>query len=596
MLPVLFFMSCQKELSGEGGAILPPPVVGPDLTTRITSSITGFVTNENDAVVEGATVKAGTITATTDKYGYFEIKSAQVVKNAAVVTVTKPGYFNGIKTYVATENKGAFFRIKLLPKTNGGTVDAASGGTVTLSNGLAVTLPANGVVNAVTNAAYTGQVNIAAQWLNPVAADLGKTMPGDLRGLDNSGALKLLTTYGMSAVELTGAGGELLQVAPGKKATLNFPLPATVAGAAPATIPLWYFDEAKGLWKEEGSAVKSGSNYTGEVSHFSYWNCDVPLKDFVTFDLTLKDATGKSIAGASVSVKYANGIYTGAHGATDSSGYVKGNIPANTQLIIEVYTDYQCNGPVYTKDITTTNAPLSLGTVTLGANNTATISGNVTDCNSAAVTEGYVIAKIGGDYNYYRAAVNADGSFSLSTIICGGSTAQATIIAVDIATQQQSNPLTKTLTAGNNTVGILNACGITVEQFINYSVNGTSYAIVPSGSGSDSLQQYSNPNSTPPTISIGGYSMSGGSFKSANLTFTANSIAANSVQSLTSFLSSAFPDSSNVTVETPINVTITEYGAVGEFIAGNFTGTLTGPAPANTPYNVTCSFRVRREQ
>jgi hypothetical protein len=41
-------------------------------------------------------------------------------------------------------------------------------------------------------------------------------------------------------------------------------------------------------------------------------------------------------------------------------------------------------------------------------------------------------------------------------------------------------------------------------------------------------------------------------------------------------------------------VNITEYGAVGQFISGNFTGTLTGAAPTNTPYNIVCSFRVRR--
>jgi hypothetical protein len=35
---------------------------------------------------------------------------------------------------------------------------------------------------------------------------------------------------------------------------------------------LWSFDEAKGLWKEEGQAIKTGSNYVGDVSHFSFWN------------------------------------------------------------------------------------------------------------------------------------------------------------------------------------------------------------------------------------------------------------------------------------------------------------------------------------
>jgi len=147
---VLFF-SCQKELSIDNGTGSLPP----DLKTKISSSVSGFVTDENNAAVMGATVQFGSSTTTTDKYGYFEAKNVQVVKEAAVVTVSKPGYFKGIKTYIATVGKAAFFRIKLIPKTIAGTIDAASGGTITLANGLNIKLPAGGIVNAATNTAYT---------------------------------------------------------------------------------------------------------------------------------------------------------------------------------------------------------------------------------------------------------------------------------------------------------------------------------------------------------------------------------------------------------------------------------------------------------
>ncbi len=45
-----------------------------------------------------------------------------------------------------------------------------------------------------------------------------------------------------------------------------------------------------------------------------------------------------------------------------------------------------------------------------------------------------------------------------------------------------------------------------------------------------------------------------------------------------------------------IYVTVTEYGNIGEYIAGNFSGAIVGPAPNNTTYNITCDFRVRRRQ
>ncbi len=42
-------------------------------------------------------------------------------------------------------------------------------------------------MNAATNSAYIGPVNIAAFCINPEAADLNSIMPGDLRGVDNEG-------------------------------------------------------------------------------------------------------------------------------------------------------------------------------------------------------------------------------------------------------------------------------------------------------------------------------------------------------------------------------------------------------------------------
>ncbi|HRI25050.1 MAG TPA: hypothetical protein PLZ45_10250, partial [Ferruginibacter sp.] len=268
----------------------------------------------------GATVLVGSSTVITDKYGYFEAKNVQVIKEAAVVTATKAGYFKGIKTYIAKEGKAAFFRIKLIPKKTVGVITAAAGGTISQPNGLSIKLPAGGIINALTNTAYTGTVNIAAYWINPAANDLNRIMPGDLRGINTEGALQLLQTFGMAAVELTGSSGELLQIADGQKATLTLPIPSSLSAAAPASIPLWYFDESKGLWKQEGSATKTGNTYVGDVSHFSFWNCDVP-SNFVQFNCTLKNSSGDPLPYALVKITVV-GTNNSRWGYTDSSGYV----------------------------------------------------------------------------------------------------------------------------------------------------------------------------------------------------------------------------------------------------------------------------------
>ena len=576
LIAVLFF-SCQKSLIYENGS----SSTAPDLSTKINSSVSGFVTDENDAAVMGATVQFGTANITTDKYGYFEIKNVQVVKEAAVVTITKPGYFKGIKTYIANQGKAAFFRIKLMPKTIIGTISAASGGIVALSNGLSVKLLAGSVVNAASNATYTGPVNVAAYWINPTSADLNRIMPGDLRGINTEGSLKLLQTFGMAAVELTGAAGELLQIVNGQKATLTLPVPSSLSASAPTTIPLWYFDEANGLWKQEGSATKTGNTYVGDVSHFSFWNYDVPA-NYVQFNCTLKNSAGNPLPYTLVKVTVV-GTNNSGWGYTDSSGYVGGAVPNNANLLLEVFPNYGCTTPLYSQTFTTTNVNISLGVITVPtANNLATINGTVTNCVSTPVTNGYIILLEGSIYSRYP--LNNLGAYSFCKIFCSFPQT-VTLIGEDVTNQQQSTNVTYMVNSGTNTVANIQACGVTTQQFINYTINSTTYSFT---SPADTFSYFNN-NQT--WISLTSYKLTP---PSANVNFWIGNagIAVGSSQNLVTFNPSQIADSMRIT--TPILVNITEYGVVGQFAAGNFTGVLTGAAPANTQYNITCNFRLRR--
>ena len=569
----VFLYACQKELNGNSLS-----QQAPDLTKKVFSSVSGFVTDENDGAVNGAVVSMGGTNTTTDKYGFFEINNVPVVEEAAVVTVVQPAYFKGIKTYIATAGKSAFFRIKLIPKFIAGAIDAAAGGNITLSTGLTISFPANAIVNAATNSAYTGNVNVAAKWIDPVSDELNRIMPGDLRGLDSLGNAKLLTTYGMAAVELTGGAGELLQITAGKKATLTIPLPAGIATSAPATIPLWYFDETTGLWKQEGMAVKSGNNYVGQVGHFSYWNCDVPA-NYIRFNCTITNAKGVPVQNVLVKISVVGNPQSAGRGYTDSAGYTGGAIPNNAKLLLEVFSEFNCSTPLYSQNFTTTNADVALGNLKVPNASIADIAGDIVDCNNAPVNNGYVIMnKTGTNYRY---RVGKNGAFSFSTPLCLGNT-PITFSAEDYNTFQGSKPIPVTLVQGTNFIGYLNACGITIQEFINYSVNGTSYFI----SAPDVAQSSANL----PNVNVKGYSNA----NSAAFYFAAPGIAAGSTGSLIYFNTRQIADSTQML--SPVSVNITEYGAVGGFLAGNFSGTFTGTPPANTPYKVTCRFRVKRSQ
>jgi hypothetical protein len=400
--------------------------------------------------------------------------------------------------------------------------------------------------------------------------------------------MKLLTTYGMAAVELTGSAGEKLQVAPGKKAMLTMPLPASIAGSAPANIPLWHFDEAKGLWMEEGNAVKTGNTYVGEVSHFSFWNCDVP-NNYVQLDLTVKTSDNQPVQYAHVKITdLANGQT--AIGNTDSTGYVIGAVPSNANLKLEIFYSYNCGVPIHTQTVTSTNSNLSLGTVTISNTSAlATLTGSVINCSGAPVTNGVIYLNTQG--YYYRYNLSNTGGFNISYLLCDGSSVGAGIIAEDYTAQQQSAEVLHNIVTGNNNLGTLQACGTTSSQFLNTSINGSAETFT---HPADSLSYFYNNQSG---SSVGAMRFSTGTVVSTSFDFAHSGIAVGGNYTVTGFYSSVVgpPNSTALPVnQSTSSVTITEYGAVGEFIAGTYIINATGPAPANTAYAITGSFRMRR--
>lgn len=137
------------------------------------------------------------------------------------------------------------------------------------------------------------------------------------------------------------------------------------------------------------------------------------------------------------------------------------------------------------------------------------------------------------------------------------------------------------------------------DEHINYTVNGTAYHfIMPADSvmADDSLETLSSiplsrvtgqriPNAAADFSSIR-YDQTGitvGSSQKLNFFYTLQTGAY--IQNIAGYL----------TTSNPVMITITEYGAVGQFIAGNFTAVFTGPSPGNISYNVDCDFKVKRK-
>ena len=270
--------------STEKLVVTPGDVVADPTTTelKVLTQIAGGVS------LPGAEVTVGSVSATSDTNGLATLDTAPVGVDQ-VVTVKKDGYVTqSIRASLTSGDEPRQLLVLLMPEKDTLNIDNIAEAQAINSNylGASVTLPANALVNASTNMPAMGAATLKLTPWDISGIDL-QAMPGNGRARDASGNLVDLISAGMMTVDFFDAAGNKLQVAPGKTATIQMDLPqgtvsiggtAMVVGAA---IPLWHFDEAQGLWIEEGTgsvvATATGLAVQATVSHFSSWNWDIPI-------------------------------------------------------------------------------------------------------------------------------------------------------------------------------------------------------------------------------------------------------------------------------------------------------------------------------
>jgi len=320
-------------------------------------ALEGKVMNTNGEPISGVQVTSGTAKATTDADGDFRFTEAQVVDKRAVIKFEKSGYFpltrSGIK------EKEMYLEVVLVAKGNSDITlqeefEAPKGATLKIG-GMKVALPASAIKTA-NGSDYNGTVKTDMIYLDPNNKNFSDMMPGgDLAGIRTGGNEEMLISYGMTNVSLTDDKGNPLQLKGDVPAEVTFPVPAGMEKDAPATMPLWHFDEQKGIWIEDGVATLQGGVYVGTVTHFSWVNCDYP-EDVVTIKGLVVDCRDEPVA----KIK----VFSGQTSiTTNGKGEYSGAVPANTPVTITVEwlgVSYSISLPGYPGGTTQTAPPIKI--------------------------------------------------------------------------------------------------------------------------------------------------------------------------------------------------------------------------------------------
>gem|GEM_PF-7055248 len=382
------------------------------------------------------------------------------------------------------------------------------------------------------------------------------------------------------------------------------------------------------MWVEEGSAIKSGNSYIGDVKHFTFWNCDLP-NAYIPLSFTIIDDSLTRIGNVYVDITTLSANSWGHTGGyTDETGNVTVAVAPNTQYKLQISAN-NCSGFFpFSKIFSVENKAVDLGNVIVTGNK-LTITGRITGCNNSPLPGGHIIMR---NQNVYEVIIpGTDGSFKYSSVKCDNTVGQVSFTAVDPAATLQGAPITRTINSGFNDIGNLQACGISMEQYFNFTLDDKTYVLAPIPSSLMNESAISgnrivtsqgilygthitgilyDPLASNGAIPENGYIMllfishlqQAGSIGNSNYLYFLNFVTylGNPVPADIALRPLVAQSINNVG---SVPVTITEYGAVDEFVSGYFNTTLypteqtngAGEVVVTDPHHVVINFRIRRK-
>ena len=467
LLSILAFVFISCEMNDDFSSNLISDSFTENFGDQVSRDFMGEVVDENNNPIQNVLVSIGNLSANTDANGVFIIKNAPVLEKFAYIKTEKLGFISGSRSLAPTSGMN-LVKIMMISNTPIATINSGVASEVTLPNGTKVNFDGN--FKDINGNTYSGVVNVSMYHLESSNENLSSLMPGMLIAKSNDDNLpKVLETFGMLNVELTGASGQKLQIATNHVAQVSMKIDDNQLSTSPSTIPLWHFDEVLGYWKEDGFATKQGNYYVGNVSHFSWWNCDQFLAS-AFLNLSIKDNSNNPLSYSFIRIQRANNSISLSQ-LTDVNGFTRGFVPANENLnaVIIDACENLIYLPIGNLSANSTNT-INLIYTPSGNANLVTVEGNLKDCNANNVTNGYVMLSYGNNHRRYT-PTDVSGNFSINSMYCLPNI-NYTLTGFDFSSLQTTNQINYIYPLNTNlvNVGNLMTCN-SISEFISYQID-----------------------------------------------------------------------------------------------------------------------------
>ncbi len=523
---------------------------------EINASCFVIVTNAAGWPVKDASINLEGIHGNTDAEGLFFFRNV-TLKERSTMTIEKAGYFTGVRKFNPEVNEIQFENVVLLSNTEQGTFNNAAGGTVSVKStsgdeqARLVFPPGAAVLN--NGQAYNGQVHVIAQAVIADDPEYPSKLPGNLLAIKSDGQRGLLTSYGFMVVELKSGSGELLNVAPGKDILVTMNLPSSLT-QTPPQVSMWYFDESKKYWVEDGQAARINNKYSGNVDHFTFWTFG-DWSPYIILDGVVKTFDGNPVPGIPVCITLKDYVIATC-GRTNDQGHFSTYLPLNADVKLDV--EGNCSTVIQTEHLGPFANDVTMDIVLNQDAELSTLQGTAFNCHEEPLTNGYL--RITGKtwYNYF-VLTQSNGSFSIPMYDCIGE--QGTLRVVDLDTGLASKPVLLTLSPQMD-LGNIHVCD-DIKEYIRFTVTGFSPEYIyyyPKYDRDVTKTSKSTRIGTLDQIGPNGW-----------MILYANDIVAGYYPHTACTCNVNLPNGEAATVSV-LNLTISDYGNVGDFVRGTFDG------------------------
>lgn len=461
LLLVINFISCEYDdnvFNGETISYSDDQFMIDNFGATISANFSGKITNQKDEPLNGVKITIGNKITFTDHNGVFILNNADVYEKHAFIISEKNGYLMGSRTLIPSLESNNDVQIKLLEKNIIGSVNTGDPSEVILPNGAKVEFSGDFIDS--NGNKFAGQVDVSMHYLEPNKESTFLAMPGNLFGRRENNSPSAMETYGMVSVELSTSSGEQLNISPESPAKLTFPISGTTQNA-PNVIPLWYFDNENGYWREQGVAYKDGANYSGEVTHFSWWNCDVPF-DLINVCFNVKNINNNhylyNYKVELIREETGQKIFSG---ILNEKGRECGLFPKDEVVIVNVYGTQECNNTlIHSEKLGGFSKDKSINIMVSNLSIESTkISATLKNCNDNLVANGYALIYKNNSSIFSDVVVVSiqEGKILTNFSYCSGE--EYYMVLYDKDTSQISDPMQVNLDANGTDLGVISVCG-----------------------------------------------------------------------------------------------------------------------------------------